>query len=164
MTALLSAVSVGRITKTIMRPTGRIIDCPFGTGFTQDHALLSFAATNILCCWGVFVYYGLMFIAKNSAAICRRCWLNMAAKRSRVCVIGAGIIGLSTAYRLQDAAPDFDITIMSEEFSPNTTGDGSAGFWRPYFIAGTSDEVVWCASQTELEALFELLTFIHFSS
>lgn len=78
----------------------------------------------------------------------------MAAKRSRVCVIGAGIIGLSTAYRLQDAAPDVDITVMSEDFSPNTTGDGSAGFWRPYFIAGTSDEVVRCASQTDLEALF----------
>ena len=72
----------------------------------------------------------------------------MAVRRSRVCVIGAGIIGLSTAYRLQDAAPDVDITIVSEEFSPNTTGDGSAGFWRPYFIAGTSDELVWYASHS----------------
>jgi len=70
----------------------------------------------------------------------------MAARRSRVCVIGAGIIGLPTAYRLQEALPDIDITIVAEEFSPNTTGDGSAGFWRPYLITGTSDELVWYES------------------
>ena len=70
----------------------------------------------------------------------------MATKRIRVCVIGAGIIGLPTACRLQEAVRDVDITIVSEEFSPNTTGDGSAGFWRPYFVAGTPDELVWCVS------------------
>jgi len=71
----------------------------------------------------------------------------MAARRTRVCVIGAGIIGLPTACRLQDELSDLDITILSEEFSPNTTGDGSAGFWRPYFVAGTSDELVWYTFQ-----------------
>jgi len=70
----------------------------------------------------------------------------MAARRTRVCVIGAGIIGLPAAYRLQDALPDVDITIVSEKFSPNTTGDGSAGFWHPYLLKGVPDEVVWYAS------------------
>lgn len=67
----------------------------------------------------------------------------MADRRYRVCVIGAGIIGLSTAYRLKEAVPDVDITIVAEEFSPNTTGDGSAGFWRPFLLTGMSDELVW---------------------
>jgi len=67
----------------------------------------------------------------------------MAGKRSQVCVIGAGIVGLSTAYRLQETLQDVNVTIISEEFSPNTTGDGSAGFWRPYLVEGTSEEVVW---------------------
>jgi len=70
----------------------------------------------------------------------------MAARRSRVCVIGAGIIGLPTAYRLLEAVPDVDVTIISEEFSPNTTGDGSAGFWRPFLLKGVSDELVWYVS------------------
>jgi len=70
----------------------------------------------------------------------------MADRRTRVCVIGAGIIGLSTAYRLQEALPDVDVTVISEEFSPNTTADGSAGFWRPYYLKGTPDELVWYAS------------------
>ena len=67
----------------------------------------------------------------------------MAARRTtRVCVVGAGVIGLSTAYRLQDASLDVDVTIVSEEFSPNTTGDGSAGFWRPFLLSGVPDELV----------------------
>ena len=70
----------------------------------------------------------------------------MAARRARVCVIGAGIIGLSTAYRLQETLQNVDITIVSEQFSPITTGDGSAGFWRPYSVAGTSEELLWYES------------------
>ena len=72
--------------------------------------------------------------------------VSMANQQTRVCVIGAGVIGLSAAYRLQDALPNVDITIVSDEFSPNTTGDGSAGFWRPYLVTGTPDEVVWYGS------------------
>lgn len=59
-----------------------------------------------------------------------------------VCVIGAGVIGMSTAYRLQEELPGVDVTIISEEFTPNTTGDNVAGFWRPYFVDGTSPELV----------------------
>jgi len=63
-------------------------------------------------------------------------------KRYSVCVIGAGVIGLSTACRLQEELPNVDVTIIADEFSPNTTGDGSAGFWRPYFVDGTSDQLI----------------------
>jgi glycine/D-amino acid oxidase-like deaminating enzyme len=44
---------------------------------------------------------------------------------------------------LLDELPNVDVTVLSEQFSPNTTGDGSAGFWRPYYVSGTPDELIW---------------------
>lgn len=53
--------------------------------------------------------------------------------KKKVCVIGAGIIGLSTAVCIQDKIPSAQVTIIAETFSPNTTSDGSAGFWEPFY-------------------------------
>lgn len=61
---------------------------------------------------------------------------------SRICVIGGGIIGLSTAFRLLNEVPNVEVTVVSKDFSPNTTGDGSAGYWRPFFVTGTPDEKI----------------------
>lgn len=52
----------------------------------------------------------------------------------RICVVGAGVIGLSSAVRIQNQIPDADITIVADKFSPNTTSDGSAGFWEPHLV------------------------------
>jgi len=60
----------------------------------------------------------------------------------KVAIIGAGMMGTSTAYRLLLQRPDIDVTIISKEFTPNTTSDGAAGFWGPYF-SGTSKETIW---------------------
>ena len=68
-------------------------------------------------------------------------------RRPTVCVIGAGVIGLSSACRVQDELPDVDVTVISDEFSPNTTGDGAAGFWRPYYVEGTPDKLIWYVGQ-----------------
>ena len=65
------------------------------------------------------------------------------AARLRICVVGGGVIGLSTACRLQDELPGADVTVIADELSPNTTGDGSAGFWRPYYVADTPQELLW---------------------
>lgn len=54
-----------------------------------------------------------------------------------VAVIGAGIIGLTTAVLAQEKIPDIHVTIISEHFSPHTTGDVSAGFWMPYCLKHT---------------------------
>ncbi|PNF19743.1 D-aspartate oxidase [Cryptotermes secundus] len=54
-----------------------------------------------------------------------------------VAVIGAGIIGLSTAVLAQEKIPGLQVTIISEHFSPHTTGDGSAGLWMPYCLKDT---------------------------
>lgn len=53
----------------------------------------------------------------------------------RVVIVGGGIIGLTTACTLlkeYGSIENLQLTIISEAFSPNTTGDISAGFWEPY--------------------------------
>lgn len=66
------------------------------------------------------------------------------------------MIGLSTAYRLLDELPNVDVTVISEEFSPNTTGDGSAGFWRPYFVADTPKELIWKWGKETFDHLYKI--------
>lgn len=53
----------------------------------------------------------------------------------RINIIGAGIIGLTTACTIlkeYSNNENLQLTIISEDFSPNTTGDVSGGFWEPY--------------------------------
>ena len=59
---------------------------------------------------------------------------------SRVAVVGAGVIGLTTAVAIKETFPNADVTIFADEFSPNTTGDGSAGLWSPY-LTGNTDAI-----------------------
>jgi glycine/D-amino acid oxidase-like deaminating enzyme len=54
-----------------------------------------------------------------------------------VAVIGAGIVGLSTAVLAQETIPGLQVTLISEHFSPDTTGDVSAGLWMPYSLKDT---------------------------
>ena len=49
---------------------------------------------------------------------------------AKVAVIGAGVMGLSTAYALKLADEQLDVTIFAEKFSPNTTSDGAAGIFK----------------------------------
>lgn len=65
----------------------------------------------------------------------------MAVKK--VVIIGGGIIGATTAYRLYEQFSNkISITIISSEFSPNTTGDVSAGFWSPYLYGDTPEDKI----------------------
>ena len=50
-------------------------------------------------------------------------------RRKKVAIIGAGIMGVSTAICLQDEDPSLDLTIIAEKFSPDNTSDGAAGMW-----------------------------------
>lgn len=54
-----------------------------------------------------------------------RHWSKM--KRVRVVVVGAGVIGFSTAVCVAEALPFCSVTIIAEKFSPDTTSDGAAG-------------------------------------
>ncbi|CAL4092854.1 unnamed protein product [Meganyctiphanes norvegica] len=48
-----------------------------------------------------------------------------------ICVVGAGIVGLSTATLLQESLPHAKVTIIAEKFTTETTSDGAAGIFRP---------------------------------
>ena len=57
-----------------------------------------------------------------------------------IAIVGAGIIGVTSALAIKEALPKAHVTIYGELFSPETTGDGSAGLWGP-FIVGDTPEV-----------------------
>ena len=41
----------------------------------------------------------------------------------RVTVVGAGIIGTTSAFRIKRRFPDVEMTVIAEKFSPDTTSD-----------------------------------------
>uniref|UniRef100_A0A3B5L347 D-aspartate oxidase n=1 Tax=Xiphophorus couchianus TaxID=32473 RepID=A0A3B5L347_9TELE len=45
----------------------------------------------------------------------------------RVVVVGAGVVGLSTAVCIAESLPLCSVTLLAETFSPDTTSDGAAG-------------------------------------
>lgn len=50
-----------------------------------------------------------------------------------VAVIGAGIVGLTTAFTLQEKfGKALNVTVYAENFTPNTTSDVAAGVLSPY--------------------------------
>lgn len=49
---------------------------------------------------------------------------------------------MTTAVRLLELYPDTQISIFTEELSPNTTSDVSAGFWKPYCLEGNDDSLI----------------------
>ena len=52
----------------------------------------------------------------------------------KVCVVGGGVIGLSTAVNIVDNISNVEVDIIAEKFSPNTTSDISGGWWEPHDI------------------------------
>ncbi len=60
----------------------------------------------------------------------------------KVVIVGAGIIGITSAIRLLEMFPRAEITIITEEYSPNTTSDVSAGYWKPLAIEGYNMHLV----------------------
>lgn len=57
----------------------------------------------------------------------------------KVIVVGAGVNGLSCAVKLAENyfKQSVQVTVVSEDVSPNTTGDISAGLWGPYLIGSS---------------------------
>ncbi|CAH1779645.1 unnamed protein product [Owenia fusiformis] len=48
----------------------------------------------------------------------------------KIAVVGAGVIGLSTAVKIQEEIPEADVTIFADKFNQATTSDGAAGIYR----------------------------------
>lgn len=60
----------------------------------------------------------------------------------RVCVVGAGVVGLTTALRLLQAAGGpgrLALTVVASGTGPDTTSAGAAGVWGPYRLSNTPD-------------------------
>lgn len=57
-------------------------------------------------------------------------------------VIGAGVVGLTTALELQKQFPSANVSILAEKFDVETTSDVAAGIFRPGTnFSGPSDDV-----------------------
>uniref|UniRef100_A0A8C0HHV5 D-aspartate oxidase n=1 Tax=Buteo japonicus TaxID=224669 RepID=A0A8C0HHV5_9AVES len=54
----------------------------------------------------------------------------------KVAVVGAGVIGLSTALCITETCPSCSVTVLSDQFSPNTTSDVAAGMLIPHTYPG----------------------------
>ncbi|OWK59010.1 D-aspartate oxidase isoform X3 [Lonchura striata] len=55
----------------------------------------------------------------------------------KVAVVGAGVIGLSTALCITETCPSCSVTVLSDQFSPNTTSDVAAGMLIPHTYPDT---------------------------
>ena len=70
---------------------------------------------------------------------------HLVMTQSRITIVGAGIIGLTTACTLlkeYSTHPELRLSIISERFSPETTGDISAGYWEPYGFESYDDRLL----------------------
>ena len=45
----------------------------------------------------------------------------------KVCIIGGGVIGITTALRIKQRNLADQVTVVTDKTTPYTTGDGSAG-------------------------------------
>eukprot|EP00730_Choanoeca_flexa_P015794 TRINITY_DN7331_c0_g1_i4.p1 TRINITY_DN7331_c0_g1~~TRINITY_DN7331_c0_g1_i4.p1 ORF type:complete len:341 (+),score=35.72 TRINITY_DN7331_c0_g1_i4:192-1214(+) len=75
----------------------------------------------------------------------------------KVAVIGAGIMGLSTALELQKQRSDVEVTIVADRFTPDTVSDGAGALLRPIFLQDTkeADQVRWC--KATLDFCYDLI-------
>ncbi|XP_075070225.1 D-amino-acid oxidase isoform X2 [Mixophyes fleayi] len=78
-----------------------------------------------------------------------------------VAVIGAGVIGLSTALCIHEqyhrSVQPLRIEVYADKFTPLTTSDGAAGLWQPYlYDNGNKRETRW-----NKETFDYLLKFVH---
>ncbi|XP_049754826.1 D-aspartate oxidase [Elephas maximus indicus] len=55
----------------------------------------------------------------------------------QIAVVGAGVIGLSTALCISKLVPRSSITVISDKFTPDTTSDVAAGILIPHAYADT---------------------------
>uniref|UniRef100_A0A8C5JT24 D-aspartate oxidase n=1 Tax=Junco hyemalis TaxID=40217 RepID=A0A8C5JT24_JUNHY len=62
----------------------------------------------------------------------------------QVAVVGAGVIGLSTALCITETCPSCSVTVLSDQFSPNTTSDVAAGMLIPHIYPGSFNSGQHC--------------------
>ncbi|XP_052762948.1 D-aspartate oxidase-like [Mya arenaria] len=63
----------------------------------------------------------------------------MMSTSGSVAVLGAGVIGLSTAAAVLDLLPDVKVTVMADKFGADTTSYGSGGLFVPSLFSAGED-------------------------
>ncbi|XP_055472003.1 D-aspartate oxidase isoform X1 [Psammomys obesus] len=61
--------------------------------------------------------------------------------RVRIAVVGAGVIGLSTAVCVSETVPRCSVTVISDKFTPDTTSNVAAGMLIPHRYPETPEPV-----------------------
>ncbi|XP_060229545.1 D-aspartate oxidase isoform X4 [Meriones unguiculatus] len=59
----------------------------------------------------------------------------------RIAVVGAGVIGLSTAVCVSEMVPRCSVTVISDKFTPDTTSNVAAGMLIPHRYPETPEPV-----------------------
>ncbi len=77
-------------------------------------------------------------LAPGSAEIACELAAEAAPRGSEIAVIGAGVIGLTTAIRLRRAG--FGVRIFAERFTPGTTSDVAGALWAPSLVQRGREE------------------------
>uniref|UniRef100_A0A2P2I3D3 D-aspartate oxidase-like n=1 Tax=Hirondellea gigas TaxID=1518452 RepID=A0A2P2I3D3_9CRUS len=74
---------------------------------------------------------------------------------TRITIVGGGVSGLGCALAILNKLPDVQLTVISEHFSPDTTGDVAAGMWGPFIMGGTPPEDILRWSQVSWSKFLE---------
>ena len=61
---------------------------------------------------------------------------------THVAVVGAGVIGLSTALHIRELMPNVEVVVIADKFPPFTTTDVSGGFWEPHLVKDTPTDKI----------------------
>jgi D-aspartate oxidase len=70
----------------------------------------------------------------------------------RVGVLGAGVVGVTTAIELQVEFPTASITIIADKFNKDTTSEVAAGIFRPSpSFAGPTPEITRLSISTSVQ-------------
>lgn len=64
--------------------------------------------------------------------------------KKKIAIIGAGVIGTSCGVQIVEHFDrhSIDVHIIAKDFTPDTTGDGSAGLWGPFLLQETDPEQI----------------------
>jgi D-amino-acid oxidase len=65
----------------------------------------------------------------------------------KIAVVGAGISGLSSTYKLVKAA--HHVTVFAKQFSPNITSNKAAAFWFPFHVRNDKRGINWSNASYE---------------